>query len=199
MTSLTTYRTRLSEDYTRDPNNRIWNLNAVDRAINKWYEKVQEDLQWSIAPSEETATISLTSWVWSLPSDFVRMSWVLYNDDELARTTKKEIETLFDDDTNNSPICYYIRQGNLWVYPTNASSVTIGYYNDQATITTSQDSLLPESCDDAILLYATYKLFLWVRDKESAWLFLWDYQTEINKLRLKLWANDDNMVFTIKK
>lgn len=46
MTTISTFRTRLSEDYVRDPNHKVWNISTKDRAINKGYNKVLSSMHY---------------------------------------------------------------------------------------------------------------------------------------------------------
>ena len=74
MTTIETYATRLSEDYVRDPNNKVWNINTKYRAVNKGYTKVQQDLGWTQAEAEENDTRSTVvgSELYELPTNFKR-------------------------------------------------------------------------------------------------------------------------------
>ena len=65
------------------------------------------------------------------------------------------------------------------------------YRGNLPKITADVDSALPSDYDDAICLYAAYKLFKGVRDNNSANTFLIDYEQEINTLRLRAFNTDD--------
>jgi hypothetical protein len=96
---------------------------------------------------------------------------------------------------SGTPNRYYIYNGKLGLYPVPdaVKVIDLTYYEQEVTISTEQDSQLPDICDDAIVLYAAYKLFLGVRDANSATMFLQDYEREINRLRLALLFDDENM------
>ena len=197
MTTIETYTTNLNEDYIRDPNNKVWNLNAKHRAINKGYTKVQSDLWRAEAANENNDTrVSVAgSELYELPSDFVRVALIRYDWDALHRTTRKQTRIADETPQSGTPTSYYIYNGKLGLYPVPDAVKTIDltYYEQEATLSTEQDSQLPSICDDAIVLYAAYKLYLGVRDANSATVFLQDYEREINKLRMSLLFDDENM------
>jgi hypothetical protein len=58
---------------------------------------------------------------------------------------------------------------------------------------------MPTVVDDAILLFASYKLFLGVRDAGSANLMLQDYLQEINTLRFTMLYEDENTRMTYER
>lgn len=197
MTSLATLRTELNEDYIRDPNNKVWNTDTKDRALNKWYQQVQKDLQWSEGVNEQYDTRSAVagSELYDLPDDYIKISLVTYAWDELIRTTRKQTRQLDETPQSGTPRRYYQYNNKLGLYPVPDWTGTIGlyYYESEATLSSVQDSTLPSLANDAIKLYAAYKLFLWVRDSQSASLFLQDYEKEMNKLRMDLLYDDENM------
>ena len=197
MTSIANLRTQLSEEYTRDPSFRIWNQNTVDRALNKAYRRVQKDMWWSARQFEKDYTRTTTAWTAeeALPADFVSVVRVIYNNDEIYRTTKKEVELMDSSDSN--PTYYYIYQNNIVLRPTpnGAYSVQMIYDASLSSLASDQDSSLEEDFDDAILLYTAYKLYLWVRDP-NAQTYIWDYQDQLNTLRAKYHFQDQNVRFT---
>ena len=197
MSTLIELRTQLSEDYTRDPNNRVWTSNAVDRALNKWYSRVQKDLWWSTMISQQSTTFDTVSWVWetALPSNFVSVVRVVYNDTILQATTKKDVA--IQNSQNTTPYYYYLYQNNIVLYPTpnKVYSIELIYDADLSKLTTSQGSVLPETVDDAICVYAAYKLFQGTRDP-NAWSFYQEYQDQMNTVRMQLQYIDQNEVFS---
>lgn len=203
MTSLATLRTRLSEDYTRDPNYRIRNQSAVERAINKWYTRVQKDLWWTEWSNENNATTSTVagSELYDLPSDFIRMKLIRYNGDDLVETTRKAIKRADETSQSWTPHRYYLYNNKLGLYPVPSAVGTLDleYYQSETTLSSAQDTQLPSIVDDAILLFAAYKLFLWVRDTGSAQSFYQDYQDEVNTLRMTLLFDDENVEFSYQR
>jgi len=197
MTTIENFRSRLNEDYVRDPNNHVWNLSTKDRAINKGYTRVQQDLNRNQWENENNATSSTVagSELYTLPDNFVRMKLVRYKGAELTKVTRKDTKEWADTPQSGTPAYYYIYNNKLGLYPVPDAIWTIDleYYEAEATITTSQDSQTPAIADDAILLYAAYKLYLGVRDINSAGLFREDYENEISRLKLSIIYDDENM------
>lgn len=197
MTSIANLRTQLSEEYTRDPNFRVYPQGTIDRMLNKAYRRVQKDMWRSSRQFEQDYTRTTTAWTAeeALPADFVSVVRVIYDNKELRRTTKKEVE-LYDSD-NSNPNYYYIYQNNIVVYPTPDAwySIQLIYNASLSTITTDQASTLDDDFDDAILLYAAYKFYLGMKDP-NAQTFLGDYQDQLNTLRAKYHFQDENVGFT---
>ena len=202
MATLTQYISRLNEDYLRDPKNRIWNVWAKERAVNKWYTKVQQELWWNADSSEQYDTRNAVagSELYDLPDDFVRLSLVRYDNDELIRTTRKAVREFDETPQRWEPHWYYIYNGKLGLYPIPDSNKQIDlYYYESNVLSDTQASELPAYCDDAITLWAAYKLFLWVRDQQSAFMFRQDFEEEIKQIQGTMLYNDENMRFWYEK
>lgn len=199
MTAIETFVTQLNEDYLRDPNNKVWNLSAKHRAINKGHSKVQSDLGRSSSSNEnnDVRNTVVGSELYELPDDFVRFTLIRYDGKPLTKTTRQETRKMDEEVENGIPNRYYIYNGKLGLYPvpTEVKQLDLTYKEIESTISASQDSELPSICDEAIVLYASYKLYLWTRDANSASLFRQDYEDEINRLRYTLLYDDENMKF----
>ena len=87
MASLTNLR-QLVTDVTRDPNNRIFPIAIVDRAINSAYMTIQQELENFIDATNATQTITIIPWTqeYTLPSLFLKLQTVTYNNIALFRT-----------------------------------------------------------------------------------------------------------------
>lgn len=197
-TTLASLRTMLNEDYVRDPKDKIWNQSTKNRALNKWYIKVQQELNRNADPNEayDTRSSVAGSELYNLPDDFVRLSLVRYDGEELTRTTRKTVREFDDNPQSGKPEWYYIYNGKLWLYPVPNSAKTIDlYYLESILLSTSNDSELPTYCDDAIVLWAAYKLYIGVRDMNSAQIYAQDFNDEIRRLRSTMLMNDENMSF----
>ena len=122
--------------------------------------------------------------MYSLPSDFIKLNLVRYNDSKLARTDRIDILAKWWEDNTGTPSKYYVYWNNLWLYPTPTSAVEfdIIYYKRLAELTSGQDSQLPVDFDDAICLYATYIAFNSVNKLDAAKVAFTDYQLNINTL-----------------
>ena len=196
MASLTNLR-QLVTDVTRDPNNRIFPIAIVDRAINSAYMTIQQELENFIDATNATQTITIIPWTqeYTLPSLFLKLQTVTYNNIALFRTERKKIIENGTIATTGSPIYYYIKGNEIWLYPTpqEAGTASIEYTALLPTITTSIDSEAPELLDSAIAYKAVVILFKQIGKPERE---LWEqeYQSEINMARLSL-LKDENLTY----
>lgn len=196
MVSLTNLR-QLVTDVTRDPNNRIRPIAIVDRAINSAYMTIQQELENFIDATNATQTITIIPWTqeYTLPSLFLKLQTVTYNNIALFRTERKKIIENGTIASTGSPIYYYIKGNEIWLYPTpqEAGTASIEYTALLPTITTSIDSEAPELLDQAIAYKAVVILFKQIGKPERE---LWEqeYQSEINMARLSL-LKDENLTY----
>ena len=196
MASLTNLR-QLVTDVTRDPNNRIFPIAIVDRAINSAYMTIQQELENFIDATNATQTITIIPWTqeYTLPSLFLKLQTVTYNNIALFRTERKKIIENGTIASTGSPIYYYIKGNEIWLYPTpqEAGTASIEYTALLPTITTSIDSEAPELLDQAIAYKAVTILFKQIGKPERE---LWEqeYQSEINMARLSL-LKDENLTY----
>ena len=196
MASLTNLR-QLVTDVTRDPNNRIFPIAIVDRAINSAYMTIQQELENFIDTTNATQTITIIPWTqeYTLPSLFLKLQTVTYNNIALFRTERKKIIENGTITSTGSPIYYYIKGNEIWLYPTpqEAGTASIEYTALLPTITTSIDSEAPELLDWAIAYKAVTILFKQIGKPERE---LWEqeYQSEINMARLSL-LKDENLTY----
>lgn len=196
MASLANLR-QLVTDVTRDPNNRIRPIAIVDRAINSAYMTVQQELENFIDATNATQTITIIPWTseYTLPSLFLKLQTVTYNNIALFRTERKKIIENGTITSTGSPIYYYIKGNEIWLYPTpqEAGTASIEYTALLPTITTSIDGEAPELLDQAIAYKAVTILFkqVWKPERE---LREQEYQGEINMARLSL-LKDENLTY----
>lgn len=197
MASLTNLR-QLVADVTRDPNNRIRPLATVDRAINSAYQTIQQELENFIDTTNATQTISIIPWTaeYTLPSLFLKLQTVTYNNIALFRTERKKIIENGTITSTGSPIYYYIKGNEIWLYPIpqEAGTISIEYTALLPTITTSIDSQAPELLDQAIAYKAATILFKQVQKLQEAQVREQEYQNEINLARLSL-LKDENLTY----
>lgn len=196
MSTLVSLREQLN-DITRDPNNRIRPLTTVDRAINSWYQMVQQDLENFIDDTNYTYTASTIAGTqeYALPSDFLTLQSVMYNNIALLPTERKKIIESDQNTTTGSPIYYYVRGGNIWLYPipNGVWTLVIDQTKTLPTITTSVDCSAPTLLDNAIINKAAALLFKQVAKSERQ-IREQEYEKEINSARLSLrW--DENLTY----
>ena len=197
MASLTNLR-QLVTDITRDVNYRIRPLATVDRAINSSYMTVQQELENFIDTTNATQTISTiaNTQEYTLPYLFLKLQSVTHDGNALFRTEKKKIIENGNVATTGSPIYYYIRGNEIWLYPipTTAWTLSIDYTALLPTITTSVDSEAPELLDQSIANKAAATLFKQVQKLAEAQVREQEYQQEINLARLSL-LKDENLTY----
>lgn len=197
MASLTTLR-QLVTDTTRDPNNRIRPLATVDRAINNAYMTVQQELENFIDATNATQEITVIAGTqeYVLPSLFLKLQSVTYNNNALFRTERKKIIENGTITSNGSPIYYYIKGNEIWLYPipNNGGTLSVEYTTLLPTITDSVDSEAPELLDQAIAYKAVVTLFKQVQKLQEAQVRELEYQNEINNARMSL-IKDENLTY----
>ena len=197
MSSLVTLR-QIVSDTTRDRNNKIRPIDIVDRAINSAYTTVQQELENFIDTTNATQTITIIPWTaeYTLPSLFLKLQTVTFNNIALFRTERKKIIENGTITSTGGPIYYYIKGNEIWLYPTpqEAGTASIEYTALLPTITTSEDSQAPELLDQAIAYKAVVILFKQVQKLQEAQVREQEYQNEINMARLSL-LKDENLTY----
>ncbi len=197
MSSLVTLR-QIVSDTTRDRNNKIRPIDIVDRAINNAYMTVQQELENFIDATNDNTTITTIAGVqeYTLPSLFLKLQSITFNGNALFRTERKKIIENGTITSTGSPIYYYIKGNEIWLYPTpqEAGTASIEYTALLPTITTSEDSQAPELLDQAIAYKAVVILFKQVQKIQEAQVREQEYQQEINLARLSL-LKDENLEF----
>ena len=183
-------------DITRDPNNRVRPSATVDRAINKAYKTVQQELESMIDDTNKTSTISIIAWTteYSLPASFLVLQTARINTTALFRTAKKKIVELEETTSTGSPICYYLQGGNIWLYPipNQSDTLTLEYTGILDDITTVEDAVTPSVLDYAIVYKASALLFLQVQKINESQIRENEYNKEIMHCRYTLrW--DENL------
>lgn len=185
-------------DCVRDPNNRIRSTSVVDRAINKAYLLVQQDLEGFIDDTVTSTTISViaNTQEYALPANFLTLQTAQLANVTLYQTTKQQLINANLFGNTGTPQSYYIRWANIGLYPSPIASgtLTINYVATLPTITTSIDSENPTMLDDAIVYRATAILYRQVQKFQEANLWEVEAIKEIDKARYSL-RKDDNLQF----
>lgn len=190
MTAIATFRSRLSNELLRDPNNRIRPTSTLDYAINKWYTRVQQDTLGMIPWTDDNETISGVAGTqeYTFATDLKTIKLVRRSGTDLTPTEKTTVKSENATMGSGIPAYYYIYQDTIWLYPVPSESGTIDidYTNILPTITTWQDSLTPSYLDDAILYEAAATCYRQVGRIDMAQIYSNEYQKEINKSLLNL-------------
>lgn len=195
-TTLAQLVTRLSEDYLRDTNHRIRPEDVKKRAINKAYKNVMKEFNFAIDTLEATATGSTVSWTATItqPTGFVSLESILIEDDRLERRDRTYVAE--HPTSNTRPNAYYITDDDIVLYPTpdGAYSYTILYNKLATALSSDSDTVWMDdvSLDDAILLYAWYKLLLPL-DANKAMALRNDYNDVVNWLRYQFQYDTEDL------
>ena len=199
MATIQELRQIISQDYLRDPNHRVFPVATVDRAINKWITRLEQDLFHWLWVLDLQATFQTVPWQmeYTLPVGWVKMTLVKWDGTEMIQTTLSQIQKENDQLTQGSPFCYYIRWWVLWLYsiPDRAWEIYIIYNGKSDTVDESTDYVLPQEWIDAVLAFAASRLFNSVGKFDFAWEYRNHYQDEVNKIRWMYQYNDENLSF----
>lgn len=81
MTSLTNLIANTRAVYLKDPNGKVWNNSMLTIALNKGYQQVQKDMNFSDRDEMSDTTFSTVAGTqqYSLPTDFQRVRLARYN------------------------------------------------------------------------------------------------------------------------
>ena len=198
MTALDTLRSELRSDIIKiDPNWKVWSDAILDRLINQWYRKVQNDWQYRWRENDNTFTdYTAVAWTneYDWPSDFGKLDLVQYNTDILRPTSKKELLIRLKEFKSGTPFWYYIVGSKLWVepIPNNGWTIRMYYFKRLPTITSSQDSLFDEAFDYAMLTWAWFKAFSPTNPDKAAYRKS-VYDEEIKELQQTFLYDDTNL------
>lgn len=188
MSSLAELRTKSRDEYIKlDRTGKIWSDSNLDSAINRAYLKVQQDAKFWFRQCDWETTITLSGSTSTLPTDFITIDDVMNGTSYLNRIEKKELIGVWTE-----PTMYYIFGANIGFNST-IGTITLYYRKRLPTLTTSQDSLLPEDFDDCIAEYVKYIGFMSVGKEQQAAVHLGDYEMQKNNLLATYLYNDNNM------
>ena len=154
-----------------NPNQGVWGQEIVEQLINSAYKHIQVNGTYQWEECSANTTLSAAQEI-TLPTNFVRLELVKALPDTVLGTTNKV--TLVAQNTDftitGKPSVYYIRGNVIGFDKTPNTSIEIYYRKSLETMTSTQDSELPESFDDAIVKYAAYLGWSQIRrnDDEAA-------------------------------
>lgn len=203
MTTIAELRTIISQDYLRDPKNKVFTQDTVDRAINKGLTRLEQELYNGLGSLELQATLQTVAGqqeYW-MPPNWTRMQLVKWDGTELYKTTLESIQKQNDELTQGSPYCYYIRGNDLWLYsiPDKAWELYIIYTTKSNSIDADNDYVLPEEWIDAITAYAASRLFSSVGKFDFSNEYRTHFEDSMNKLRSQYQFNDENITFGMSR
>ena len=133
---------------------------------------------------DTSATVSLTSGVGSLPSDYAQTISVAYNQVLLTHLPPAQFDSYLEAAGAGTPVTFAVRGASLLVAPTMTGDVTLRYtarftaLSDSAT-TNSLLTLFP----DAYLNGALAQACVWLHDKENAQLYGMLFDSAVNRVR----------------
>lgn len=187
-TALATLRSKLNTELKIDKNDKIWSQTAKDQYLNQAYFQVQKDGNYFWRENQGQNTFNSVSGTqeYALPSDFIRLDYIAFDNNNLYKTTLQDIKTFHATTQSSTPNQYYIYGSNIGLQPIplSAGSVYMLYRKRLPTLTAIQDDLLPEDFDDAIVKYAAYLAWSSPRGNEAvAASKRQDYELVMNTLR----------------
>lgn len=125
----------------------------LDSFILDWLNDGQMDIARKTDCLQGTQTTNIVSGTsaYALPTDFLKEQFVTWTGYNLIRTTFNQINDYYPDraayTSPSNPMMYYIRQGNLNLYPTPVTNATAGlvlyYVRGPATLVATPDIPLP--------------------------------------------------------
>lgn len=192
----------LTREYIKiDPNARVFSDSTLTNFINRAYFQLQKDWkhQWrECYDNATTPTVAGTQEYW-LPTDFIAVNLVQYNNQSLDKTDRIELKRAINQNpmSSGTPNMYYLYAGNVWLYPipNTTGTIDLEYLKRLPTLSSSQDSLFPADFDDAIALYASYIAFKSVNKMDLAQMSLWDYSGVLGTLLASYIYDDTNLYF----
>lgn len=171
MTSLLQLRAKSRDERIKvDRTGKVWSDNVLNSYIQQAYLKLQQDAKFSIRECDWYTQLTITNWLSPLPSDFMILDDICYNWVSLNRIEKKDLLSMTD-----TPSMYYIFWNNFWF--NSATWIVDLYYRKKLpTLSASQDTVVSEDYDDAIVTYVKYLCFMSVGKEQEAMMHLQDYE-----------------------
>jgi len=179
-------------DYIKsDPNDKIWSTSQKTNAINVGYFQVQKDGGFRWPENEAVATFSTAggtqeySLTASIPG-FIRLDLVQFVDTagDITPYTKQAAMRLMSGRAR--PSSYYLFSGKIGFYPTpdTAYQIQVLYRKRLTTMTAAVDSAFSEDYDDAIVMYAAYKIWGTTKNSGKTSQALQDYNMAVGRLKM---------------
>lgn len=192
----------LATIYLRDPSNNIFPTTIITHCLQKAYEQVQHEMQFSCQECDEEYTVPVVAGTatYALPSDFVVLRTVTMEWSLLTRIDKPSLARRYIDLTTSwVPRRYYLDSGYLGVYPvpSTAPTTTLYYSRRLPTLSSVQASLFPSHYDEAVYRYAAYLCWSPV-DTNKAMFELQQYTMCVDKVRMEGLYPDENVYFTVE-
>lgn len=189
----------LRAELKMDPSDKIWSTSTKENYINSAYLQVQRDgsFNWRENQVEDDTSIAMVAGTekYNLPSDFIRLDYVqtVENLFVLRASTLSKIRTR-GNSGNSAPNEYFIYGTQIGFYPKpdQAYTTLLLYRRRLPTLTSSQDSLLPDDFSQAIVKYAAYLAWSSPRgNKGTASEKMDDYNASMSRLKLT-YLNQDS-------
>ncbi len=180
-----------------DPNGKVWDDPAMDRAVNDGYRMVQKMGTYAWPANQATGTVSVVAGTQEhdLPADFVSLRAVRATSWGLSLGYKEDFFN--QSQQQGTPYAYYLEGSKIGLYPIPSSGDTLQLlYNKRlATLTSSQDSQFSDAYDTAIAKAAAYAILSgsprFAREAQNK---LAELQTEIATLTMQDRFRDRNAV-----
>lgn len=191
MSTLAAIVTKLRDYMKSDPNDAVWSTSAKNAAVNTGYFQVQKDGNFKWPENEATTTFNLAAGTQEYAlstyiSDFIRNDLVQFTDTagEIYPTTKAQ-QLRNSLSGNARPTNYYIFNAKLGFYPAPDAAYTVRllYRKRLPTLTDVVNSSFPVDFDDAVAMYAAYKIWSTTKNQAKAAQALEDYKMAIQQLK----------------
>jgi len=170
--TLSEIRANLRDELTIDPNGKIWSDSVLNSYINNAYLQIQKDgnYKWRENASNTTFDTIVGTQEYALPSDFIRLTLVRYNNNVLIPSDKITLKRQQNTFVNGQPSQYYIYGTNVGfdTIPNAVKEIDFDYQKKLAKLSDDTDtSELPEDFDDTIVKYASFLAWSTKRGNES--------------------------------
>lgn len=196
-------------DYMKmDPNDKIWSTANKTAALNTGYFQVQKDGNFNWQENEETATWNTIGGtqeyaIATYVPNFIRMDLVQFTDTSGAIYPYTKAQALMNSLSGTGrPSNYYIFGNKIGFYtvPDTSYPIRIMYRKKLPTLTTLVDSSFSEEFDDAIVMYAAYKIWSSTKNAVKTAQALQDYKLSIDLLKMSYIFNDtSNLTFPYQR
>lgn len=181
-----------------DPNGKVWDDTAMDRAVNDGYRMVQKmgTYAWPANQATGTVTVAAGTQEHDLPADFVSLRALRATTWNLSAAAKEDFFS--QQPAMGSPYAYYLEGSKLGLWPIPASGDTLQllYNKELATLTDSQDSQFSAKYDTAVAKAAAYSILSgsprFAREAQNK---LQELQTEVATLTMADRFRDRNAAF----
>lgn len=206
MTSLSSLKSQLNDEIKIDKNDKLWTKDQKYQFLNQAYFQLQKDLNFKLRENQAqpySLPIVAGTQEYALPNDFIRALLITWVGRKLEQIDFIALKAQNVGNVQGIPYQYYIYGNNIGFYsiPNSIGPALLYYLKRLPVLTESQDSVLNQDFDLAIVKYAAYLLWATPRgNRQTAQEKATDYEQCINTLRMAyLFQDTANMKFGIER